>query len=83
MLNSIKNIDPKAEKEQVIRLQKVKRERDNRKVKEVLEKLHYTAEKDENLMPTIIEAVKVYVTLGEITEVLREVYGEYKELIVI
>ena len=76
-------IDPKAEKEQVIRLQKVKRERDNRKVKEVLEKLHYTAEKDENLMPTVIEAVKVYVTLGEITEVLREVYGEYKELIVI
>jgi len=76
-------IDPKAEKEQVIRLQKVKRERDNRKVKEVLEKLHYTAEKDENLMPTVIEAVKVYVTLGEVTEVLREVYGEYKELIVI
>ena len=76
-------IDPKVEKEQVARLQKVKRERDNRKVKEVLEKLHYTAEKDENLMPTIIEAVKAYVTLGEITEVLRKVYGEYKELIVI
>jgi methylmalonyl-CoA mutase N-terminal domain/subunit len=76
-------IDPKVEKEQVARLQKVKRERDNRKVKEVLEKLHYTAEKDENLMPSIIEAVKAYVTLGEITEVLREVYGEYKELIVI
>jgi methylmalonyl-CoA mutase N-terminal domain/subunit len=34
-------------------------------------------------MPTIIEAVKAYVTLGEITEVLRQVYGEYKELIVI
>jgi len=76
-------IDPKAEKEQVARLQKLKRERDNRKVKEVLEKLHYNAENDENLMPTIIEAVKAYVTLGEITEVLRQVYGEYKELIVI
>jgi methylmalonyl-CoA mutase N-terminal domain/subunit len=76
-------IDSKAEKEQVAGLQKVKKERDNRKVKEALEKLHYTAEKDENLMPTIIEAVKAYVTIGEITEVLREVYGEYKELIVI
>jgi methylmalonyl-CoA mutase N-terminal domain/subunit len=76
-------IDPKTEKEQVTRLQKLKRERDNRKVKEVLEKLHHTAEKDENLMPTIIEAVKTYVTLGEITEVLRQVYGEYKELIII
>jgi methylmalonyl-CoA mutase N-terminal domain/subunit len=76
-------VDPKVEKEQVARLQKLKRERDNRKVKESLEKLHYAAEKDNNLMPTIIEAIKVYTTLGEITEVLRQVYGEYKELIVI
>jgi len=76
-------IDPKVEKEQIERLQKLKRERDNRKVKEILEKLHYAAEKEENLMPTIIEAVKAYATLGEITDVLRKVYGEYKELIVI
>mgnify|MGYP001050679052 CR=1 FL=1 len=76
-------IDPKVEKEQVAQLQKLKRERDNRKVKEVLEKLHYAAEKDENLMPTIIEATKAYASLGEITDVLRKVYGEYKELIVI
>jgi len=79
----ILRIDPKFEKEQVTRLQKLKRERDNKKVKETLEKLHYAAEKDENLMPTIIEAVKAYATLGEITDVLRKVYGEYKELIVI
>jgi methylmalonyl-CoA mutase N-terminal domain/subunit len=76
-------IDPKVEKEQVERLQKLRRKRDNIKVKEILEKLHYAAEKEENLMPTIIEAVKAYVTLGEITDVLRKVYGEYKELIVI
>ncbi|MGQ9538245.1 MAG: acyl-CoA mutase large subunit family protein [Candidatus Bathycorpusculaceae bacterium] len=76
-------VDPSVEKKQIERLQKLKRERDNRKVKEMLEKLHYAAEKDENLMPTIIEAVKAYVTLGEITEVLRKVYGEYKELIII
>jgi len=76
-------VDPKVEKQQVVKLQKLKRERNNRKVKEILEKLHYSAEKDENLMPTIIEAVKAYATLGEITDVLRKVYGEYKELIVI
>ncbi|MEM3626857.1 MAG: methylmalonyl-CoA mutase family protein [Candidatus Bathyarchaeia archaeon] len=76
-------IDPKVEREQIARLQKLRRERDNRKVKEVLEKLHYAAEKNENLMPIIIEAVKAYATLGEITDVLRKVYGEYKELIVI
>jgi methylmalonyl-CoA mutase N-terminal domain/subunit len=76
-------IDPKAEQEQITRLQKLKRERNNTKVKEALEKLHYATEKDENLMPTIIEAVKAYASLGEITEVLRKAYGEYKELIVI
>lgn len=76
-------VDPKVEKEQVDNLQKLKRQRDNRKVKQLLEKLHYSAEKDENLMPIIIDAVKVYTTIGEITEVLRQVYGEYKELIVI
>jgi len=76
-------IEPKVEEAQVARLQKLKRERDNRKAKQILEKLHDAAEKDENLMPTIIEAVKAYVTLGEITDVLRQAYGEYKELIVI
>jgi len=76
-------IDPKVEKEQLAGLQRLKRERDNRKVKETLDKLHYAAQKNENLMPAIIDAVKAYATLGEITEVLRTVYGEYKELIVI
>ena len=76
-------INPKIEREQVERLQKLKRERDNKKVKETLEKLYDSADKDENLMPAIIEAVKAYTTMGEITEVLRKVYGEYKELIVI
>ena len=76
-------IDPKVEEEQIARLQKVKRERDNQKVKQILEKLHYEAEKNVNLMPTIIEAVKAYATLGEICDVLREVYGVHQELLII
>jgi len=76
-------VDPKVEEEQVAGLQKLRRERNNRKVDEMLEKLHYATEKDENLMPIIIEAVKTYATLGEICGVLRKVYGEHKELIVI
>jgi len=76
-------VDPKVEEEQVASLHKLKRERDNKKVNEMLEKLHYTAEKDENLMPAIIDAVKAYATIGEICDVLREIYGEFKELIVI
>jgi len=76
-------IDPKVEEQHLARLRKVKRERDNSKVKQLLDRLHDEVEKDKNLMPTIIEAVKAYATLGEICDVLREVYGEYKEVIVI
>ncbi len=76
-------IDPKVEDQQVTSLQKLRRERNNDKVKQVLSKLHDAVDKKENLMPTIIEAVKAYATLGEITDVLRKVYGEYKELIIV
>jgi methylmalonyl-CoA mutase N-terminal domain/subunit len=76
-------IHPKVEEEQIARLQKLRRERDNRRVREVLNKLHDEADRDRNLMPTIIEAVKAYATLGEITDVLRGVFGEYRELIVV
>jgi methylmalonyl-CoA mutase N-terminal domain/subunit len=76
-------VHPKVEEEQVARFQKMKKERDNRKVKEVLDKLHDETDKDRNLMPAIIKALKAYATLGEITEVLRTVFGEYRELIVV
>jgi methylmalonyl-CoA mutase N-terminal domain/subunit len=76
-------VSPDVEEQQVADLQKLRRQRDNGKVKELLAKLHYSAEKNENLMPIVIEAAKAYTTLGEITDVLRQVYGEYKELIVV
>jgi len=52
-------------------------------VRRALDKLYDAADRDENLMPTIIEAVKDYATLGEIINVLRSVFGEYRALIVI
>jgi len=76
-------ISPKVEEQQIAKLQKLRRERNNAKVKQVLNKLHDAADKDKNLMPTIIEGIKAYATLGEICGVLRKMYGEYKELIVI
>lgn len=76
-------IDPKVEEEQVTGLKKLRSERNNDKAKQVLNRLHDAADKNQNLMPTIIEAVKAYATLGEITDVLKKVYGEYKELIVV
>ncbi len=71
-------IDPKIEKNQVERLNCVKRERNNEKVKGILNRLCHAAEREENLVPVFLRAVKEYVTLGEICDVLREVFGEYK-----
>ena len=64
-------------------LRAVKASRDNRKVEERLDALRRAAEKNENVFPYALEAVKAYATLGEICGVLREVYGEWKELIII
>ncbi|RLI11993.1 methylmalonyl-CoA mutase [Candidatus Bathyarchaeota archaeon] len=71
------------EERQLERLRRVKAERDQRKVEERLDALRRAAEKGENVFPYVLEAVKAYATLGEICGVLREVYGEWKELIII
>jgi len=71
-------VNPAVEKKQSEQLQWLKRKRNVRKVKSVLAQLRHAAEHDENLMPIMIEAVRDYVTLGEICDVLREVYGEYR-----
>ena len=75
----ILRIDPEIEKKLIERLKEVKRQRNNVKVKKALDMLRRSAEKEnENLMPHIIRAVREYATLGEICDVLREVFGEYK-----
>jgi len=75
----ILQIDPEIEKKLVERLKQMKRQRSQAKVKETLNKLHRAAEQENtNLMPFILQAVKEYVTLGEICDTLREVFGEYK-----
>ena len=75
----ILRVDPEIEEKLVERLNNVKRQRDNAKVKEALNNLRKAAEKEDvNLMPFIIQAVKEYATLGEICDTLRGVFGEYK-----
>ncbi|MCW3986486.1 MAG: methylmalonyl-CoA mutase family protein [Candidatus Bathyarchaeota archaeon] len=77
----ILRVDPAIEMKVVERLSRVKKERNNRKVRDALEILRHLAEEEtENLVPPILEAVKEYATVGEICDVLREVYGEYKPL---
>lgn len=74
----ILRIDPVIEKRLIERLNAVKRERNNMKVKDALDKLRNVAKHEDNLMPPILHAVKEYATLGEICEVLKETFGEYK-----
>jgi methylmalonyl-CoA mutase (EC 5.4.99.2) len=57
----------------------LKRERDNEKVTRALSKVRQVARSNENIMPVLVEAVKTYATVGEITDVLRDVFGEYRE----
>ncbi|MBU1881674.1 acyl-CoA mutase large subunit family protein, partial [bacterium] len=64
---------------QINNLNKVKQTRDSAEVSGCLEQVRRDAQDNKNLMPAVIEAVKVYATVGEITQVLKEVYGEYEE----
>ncbi len=70
-------VNPAIEKKQVEQVRALRRSRDKVKVKSVLNRLRAAAEKDENLVPIMIEAVKSYSTLGEVCGVLRQVYGDY------
>lgn len=72
-------IGEEVEKRQIERLKRLKQERDNQKVSEVLDRVRNVAKSDENVMPALIEAVKAYATVGEISNALRDVFGEYRE----
>jgi methylmalonyl-CoA mutase N-terminal domain/subunit len=68
---------------QVKRLREMKGKRDNEAVKKSLEDIRKAAQGKDNLMPFILNAVRQYGTLGEICGVLREVFGEYQESVVL
>ncbi len=72
-------IDETAEQGQVERLREVRRKRDGRTVSQSLRDLRGACGRGDNVMPYCIEAVKNLATLGEICDVYREVYGEYRD----
>ena len=72
-------IDPNITRKQIEKLQKVKAERNNAKVKEALKVLKEKAKGTENLVPFIQDAVREYASIGEICDTLREVFGEHTE----
>jgi methylmalonyl-CoA mutase N-terminal domain/subunit len=76
-------VDRTVQKQQIEFLQKVKDGRDQKAVGRALKDLAAAARGDENLMPALLECVQKYASLGEICDVLREVFGEYREQAVV
>ena len=71
-------MDADGEARQIARLNRVKEERNSEAVQQALAEVRSAAEGTQNLMPCILEAVRQYATLGEICDVLRDVFGEYQ-----
>ena len=75
----ILEMDPQGYKRQVKRLEELRTSRDNGRVGQSLDKLRLAMEGTENTMPYLMEAVHAYATLGEIIQVMKEVFGVYEE----
>jgi methylmalonyl-CoA mutase, N-terminal domain len=76
-------IDPEVSRGQLERLEELKRRRDNAEVARCLEELKRAAQGDENTMYPILDAVRAYATVQEISDALKEVFGDYRETPVI
>jgi methylmalonyl-CoA mutase N-terminal domain/subunit len=75
-------MDPALEREQVARLRALRVKRDSAKTKATLGELEQRARTEENLLPAILAAVENFATVGEISDRLRQVFGEYQESVV-
>jgi len=76
-------IDEALEGRQVERLRALRLRRDKSKWESAIRTVEEAARDDQNLMPHIIHAVESYCTVGEISDTLRRVFGEYQETVVI
>jgi methylmalonyl-CoA mutase N-terminal domain/subunit len=72
-------IEHHVEEGQIERVRRIKRERDAGVVREHLGRVHAACRNGQNLMPVLIDAVKVHCTLGEISDVYRDVFGVYRD----
>jgi len=75
----ILKVDPKVENEQNENLKKLRAQRENTKVRQTLDQLKIAAQEDRNLMPPLIDCSRAYCTLGEMINVLKGVYGTWRE----
>lgn len=81
--HNLLRVDPIVGENQKKKLRALKESRDQAAVDKALVELKKVAQSDENIMPAILAAVKTYASLGEITDVLREVFGEYKQAVIV
>ncbi len=75
----ILRIDPEVERSQIRRVKALKERRDNDHVHRSLDALRGATERDENVMPYVLEAVRVYATVQEISDAMKVVLGAYRE----
>ena len=78
----IQRVDRVAQLRQVERVRDLRRRRDNRRVEAALARLEEVARSNGNTMPAILECVEAYATIGEICQVLRKIFCEYRERVV-
>ncbi len=76
-------IEPEIERSQIARLNSLRAKRDSTKTQSALTELQRRAATTENLLPAILNAVEAHATVGEISDALRRVFGEYQESVVI
>ena len=76
-------IDPEIERAQVSRLRTLRDRRDGARTRAALREIESRARSGENLMPAILNAVEAYATVGEMSDALRRIFGEYRESVVI
>jgi methylmalonyl-CoA mutase N-terminal domain/subunit len=79
----IQKIDPEGERRQIERVRRVRAERDGGDWERTLRRLEEAAMGEENLLPPLIDAVRAYATVGEISDRLRTAWGEHRELITV
>jgi methylmalonyl-CoA mutase, N-terminal domain len=77
------HMDEDIERSQIARLNALRAKRDSARVQSALAELQRRAATTENLLPAILTAVEAYATVGEISDALRRVFGEYQESVVI
>ncbi len=72
-------IPPEVEQNQIEKTRTIKNKRDNDRVRTSLDRLMIAAKGNDNLMPFVLDAVKAYASIGEIMDVMRAVFGEYRD----